>query len=160
LVDAGFFAVAVAFDDVGFLATTFFFAAAFAFVVDVAPVTDFLAVPRFAALVDFFVDGADLAFPARVFLVVAAGLLIVVDFAPVLVDLTDFVAGLLTVLVLPAAGFFPDLVVVVLETGLEFSLEASFAAGLFLGASLTFPEGPLGRWKSPDSAPVVMARFS
>jgi len=153
LVDAAFFAVVVAFDDVGFFATTFFFAAAFAFVVAVAPVTDFLAVPRLAALVDFFVDGVDLAFPASVFLVVAAGLLVVVvDFAPVLVDLTAFAAGLV------AAGFFADLVAVVLDTGLEFSLEAP--AGLFLGASLTFPDGPLGRWKSPDSAPVVMARFS
>jgi len=140
--------------DVGFFAATFFLAAVFAFVVDVVPVTDFLAVPRFAAVVDFFVDGADLGFPAKVFLVVAAGFFVVaVGFVAVFVDLTGFAAGR----VVPV-GFFPDLVAVVLDTGLEFSFDAT--AGLFLGASLTFPEGPLGRWKSPDSAPVVIARFS
>jgi len=41
----------------------------------------------------------------------------------------------------------------VIHTSLE-------AEGLTLGASLTLPEGPLGRLKIPASAPVAMARFS
>jgi len=42
-------------------------------------------------------------------------------------------------------------------TGFEFS---SSDVGFFLGASLTLPEGPLGKAKTPESAPDVMARLS
>lgn len=35
----------------------------------------------------------------------------------------------------------------------------SLAAGLFLGASLTLPEGPFGRTKMPSFSPDAIARF-
>jgi len=42
-----------------------------------------------------------------------------------------------------------------LEAGL-FSLDDA-STGLDLGANLTLPESPLGRWKTPFSAPVLIA---
>lgn len=35
----------------------------------------------------------------------------------------------------------------------------SFDADVFFGASLTLPEGPLGKTKMPPSAPEAMARL-
>lgn len=80
-------------------------------------------------------------------------------------------------LVVPVAVFAAGLVagLAVLDAGFEFCVQnrnasdnihrtiirTSLDAPAFaFGASLTFPEGPLGRANTPFSAPVVIARFS
>jgi len=119
----------------------FFFAGAFAFgatdLVLVAPVIDFLAGARFAA----------------VFFAGAAGL--VVFFEVVLAFFTGLAAGL-------AAGFVAGLDAAFFAgadglVGFAFSFAESEV--LFLGASLTLPEGPFGRTNVPFSAPYAMERL-
>jgi len=139
-----------------------FFAGAFllavlAFDAAVVPVAAFFAGARLLAGVAFFAGAAlALALPARTFLGAALGL--------------AFAGALGVLLAVEAALVVFALVVAVLETGLavlEAGLAATFEAGLFsladvstgldLGANLTLPEGPLGRTKTPFSAPVLMA---
>jgi len=70
------------------------------------------------------------------------------------VEVLDFDAGFV-------AGFEAVLVVVgfeVFEVGL-FSFASSLALVVF-GASFTRPDGPLGRWKTPFSAPTAIALLS
>jgi len=142
-----------------------FLAAALAFDAAVVPVTAFFAGARLLATVVFFVAvffaaGAALALPARTFLGAGAGALDLVAAAAFfagggLEALLDTETGL-TVLV------FAFVAVLVLERGL-LDLEAGLfslddvSTGLDLGANLTLPEGPLGRTKTPFSAPVLMA---
>lgn len=148
--------MALLFADFG-LAAAFFFGSAFlaealAFVVELAPVAAFLAVPRL--LVVFFVaEAAALGLPASFFLVVVD--LVVVDFfagAALVVDLALVVVAFFVVAVAAfpdlAAGAFFAVAVLDLEGGLSFSLAAPG-----LGASLTLPEGPLGSANMPTSAP-------
>jgi hypothetical protein len=78
----------------------------------------------------------------------------------VVVVLVVFLTGAAFLAVVPlafveAAGFF--VVDDFLTAGLEFSL---LAEALTFGASLTFPEGPLGNTNVPFSAPLAMALFS
>jgi len=144
--------------DAGFV---FFEAGLAVFVVDLDLV---LAAAAFAAvflaslfaLVVFFVDGF---FAAAVFLV-AAGAFFGAE--------TDFfvVAVLFPVaLDLPRAAFFAGAALVVsvlldfLEGGWAFSLASAATLGR-LGASLTLPDGPLGKINVSFSAPRVSARLS
>jgi hypothetical protein len=85
------------------------------------------------------------------FVVAAGAFLVVVAFVVVVErDLVVFDAAV--------AGFFVAEVVVFFVTA---GLTASLVAGtLFFGANLTFPDGPLGKWNRPDSAPEAIARFS
>jgi len=148
-----------------FFATTFFvvvfFTGAFLLVAlaldaAVVPVIAFFAGARLLAAVVFFA-GAALALPAGTFLVAGAlGLAVVV----VVVFLADeglalLVVGTVLALAAPALGLEAGLIEGTLEAGL-FSL-ADVSAGLDLGANLTLPEGPLGRTKTPFSAPALMA---
>jgi len=152
-------AFAVAFVVVAFLAAGVFLAAAvFAFAAVVVPVTAFFAAPRLLVAAVFFVVVAAFGFPASAFLAGAAAFLVVpADLAAVvgLVAAADLEAGFL-VAVVPALGVAFD---VPLEAGLEFSFDSPLGA-LVLGASLTLPEGPLGRKNMPPSAPEVIARLS
>jgi len=153
------------FVDAAFLVGAFL-AAVLALDAAVVPVVAFLAGARLAAVVVFLVDEGlvALVLPARTFLVEEAGFLaevVALGLAAVVVFLAEVVALALAVLDL-AAGFFTVaafglavVVVLALEAGL-FSLAAeSFV--LALGATLTLPERPLGRIKTPLSTPVVMA---
>jgi len=139
-----------------------FLLAALAFDAAVVPVAAFFAGARLLAGVAFFAGAAlALALPARTFLGAALGL----------AGIPAFFAGALGVLLAVEVGLVVfALVVAVLETGLavlEAGLEATLEVGLFsladvstgldLGANLTLPEGPLGRTKTPFSAPVLMA---
>jgi len=150
-----------------------FLAAVLAFVVDEVPVTDFLAVPRLEGAVVFLGVVVVLAFvlatvflTAGFFTVVAFGFsvsafftgafLVVEDLGLAVAALvvraldTGLVAGLVAGFVVADLILVPDL-----EVGL-FSLVAA-SVDLDLGASLTLPEGPLGRTKIPFSSPEVMA---
>lgn len=116
-----------------------------------------------AVLVEVFFAGAAFfvvaaALGVAVFLVVVVGLLVlVVAFALVADDFAETFA----LVVLAFAVFFSvvvlgfGLVAVFLAAGL-FSF-ASASAALALGASLTRPEGPFGRTKTPFSLPVLSA---
>jgi len=139
-----------------------FFAGAFlaALALDgaIVPVAAFFAGARLLAGVGFFAGAAlALALPARTFLGAALDL----------TGATAFFAGALAALLVGEVALVVfALVAAVLETGLA-ALEAGLEAGLFslddvsaaldLGANLTLPEGPLGRTKTPFSAPAVMA---
>lgn len=109
----------------------------------------------FFALVVFFVDGF---FAAAVFLVAAGAFFgAVTDF---------FVVAVLFVVVLdlPRAAFFAGAALVVsvvffLDGGWAFSLASAATLGR-LGASLTLPDGPLGKTNVSFSAPRVSARLS
>lgn len=131
--------------EVSFFAGAFalFVAAIFAFAPAVEPVTAFFAGARLDAVVVFF-TGPALALPASVFFG-GAGFLAVGTFAAA----GFFLVGPVTVFVASLALVF--------EAGLEFSLAAPV---LTLGANLTLPEGPLGKTKTPFSAPTVIARFN
>jgi len=132
-----------------------FLLAALAFDAAVVPVTVFFAGARLLATVVFFASAA-LALPARTFLEAGALDLVAAFFA----------GGLEALLVKETALGF---VLVDLERGLveaDFKVEAGLeglfslddvSAGLDLGANLTLPEGPLGRKKTPFSAPTLMA---
>jgi len=161
--------LATSFFDAATLFAGAFLAAVLAFVVDEVPVTDFLAVPRLEGAVVFFGVVVALGFGlATVFLTVGFFTVVAFDFS-----VSAFFAGAFLVvedLGLVAAA----LVVRALDTGLaaglvvaDLGLVADLEVGLFslvaasvdldLGASLTLPEGPLGRTKIPFSSPVVMA---
>ncbi len=139
-----------------------FFAATLAFAAGVAPVTAFFAAPRFAGALVFFVVAAALPLPASTF------------FGAAFFASTFFTAALGAALA--TAGFFTDagLAAAVFDGGLLFYkyhisisptnayhiIHTSLDAALTLGASLTLPDGPLGRRNIPPSAPVAIARFS
>jgi len=134
---AGAFLALLAFLVAGFFTTVVFLVVVF----------DFFAVDEYflVAPTAGVVAGLDIvAFGLAVLeALVFKGFLVVVDFF-------IGVAFLVTVdFVLVAAGF--------LEAGLAFSLAASL---LPFPASLTFPEGPLGRTKVPFSAPCAIALLS
>jgi len=134
-------------------------------------ITDFFAAPLFAVV--FFLIGADFLLVA--FFVVAASFL---TGALVAAGLTFFAfvvvarplgLGAARVVTLPASFLAVVLAIVALalvvtafgvgflEAGLVFSLTVSERD---LGASLTLPEGPLGRRKIPFSLPELIARLS
>jgi len=151
-----------------FFATAFFvvfFAVAFllaalAFDAAVVPVTVFFAGARLLATVVFFA-GAALALPARTFLGAGALDLVAAFFTGAGLEalLVKETALAVFVLVVTALDLEAGLVEASLEAGLEaglFSLD-DVSAGLDLGANLTLPEGPLGRKKTPFSAPTLMA---
>jgi len=160
--DAGFgFALVL---EAGFFASpvTAFFAAPF-LVFD----TFFLVTGGFFAVVTFLVVAVVFFGAAGGFLAVveAAGFFVVVTlvvrtlgFVP---PFTVCVVGFLVVAALVAAGLALEVVDLVvagfLVVGLVFSLAAPVRT---LGASFTFPEGPLGRTKMPFSLPWAMARLS
>jgi len=146
---------------IAFLAVPFFVAAFLA--------TGFLAVVFFAvAVVVVFLAGAA-AFLTGAFLAAEEYFLAVVVL--VLAAAAAVASALAFAIVRAVVGFFAEagltavtlgLVAVVfatgfLVTGLVFSLASPARA---LGASLTFPEGPLGRLNTPFSLPEVMARLS
>jgi len=182
--DAGTLVLLVGFLDAGFAFA--FVAAALAFVVDletVLAVDVFLAAEAFLTVVEaaFFFAAATgvsafflVAVAVDALVVVAldlatfvaaavVGFFAVVGFNAVevalgladadlaVVDLVvGLAAGLATVAVLVVAAFFT------VFTGL-FSFDA--CEGLFLGASLTLPDIPFGRVKTPLSEPVLMERL-
>jgi len=138
-----------------------FLPAALAFVAAVVPVTAFLAGARllgavvFFAVVFFAADAA-LALPARTFLGAGAGALDLVVAAAFFAG-----GGLVAVLDAETGLAFALEAGLVLEAGLPleaglFSLD-DVSTGLALGANLTLPDGPLGRTKTPFSAPVLIA---
>jgi len=140
-----------------------FLAADLAFDAAVVPVTAFLAGARLLAVVVFFAGAAlALALLARTFL----GAAFLIAGALALVELTAFFAVVDLVALLGAGVAFVVFVLVAIALGLEEGLEAGLfslddvSAGLTLGANLTLPEGPLGRTKTPLSAPVLMALAS
>jgi len=107
----------------------------------------------FFALVVFFVDDF---FAAAVFLVAAGA------FFGVVTDFFVVPALFAVVLDLPRAAFFAGaalVVSVVLAFGWAFSLASAATLGR-LGASLTLPDGPLGKTNVSLSAPRVSARLS
>jgi len=144
-----------------FFADAFLAAAVLAFDALVVPVTAFFAGARLLATVIFFAGDLGLGLPARTFLA-AAG------FLGATLDLTAFFAvvvlGVVLATILGAGGAFGLALVVTADLSLEagllgvglFSLD-EVSAGLDLGANLTLPEGPLGRTKTPFSAPAVIA---
>jgi len=158
----------------GFLAAGFFATAVFALVVELVPVTAFLAVPRFDGAAVFL--AGTLFLPARVFLGAAEALSFEVGVSAVEAFATGFLVAAFAVppdvvfLVAEAFGVVALVVVALVERELVgaltldaglaglFSLEAEVSTGLAaLGGSLTLPEGPFGRTKVPFSAPVAMA---
>jgi len=160
------------------LVGAFLAAAALTLVGALVPVTAFLAVPRFEGVVVFFAGAGFL--PARIFFGALAAAafetLVVSDFFSAFLGATvltpavavfDFVTDFLETADLAATAFVEAaLAGRALVTGLGatafaglFSFDAEVSAGLaFLGGSLTFPAGPLGKTKIPFSAPVAMAR--
>jgi len=135
-----------------------FFAAALALAGAVVLVTVFFAAPRLLAVVVFFA-AVVFALPASAFL--GAGTFFAVDVLDVVVFLatTGFAAALDLVVVDFVAGVFAfgfAAAAFGLAAGL-FSLAADVSGALALGASLTRPEGPLGRTKTPFSVPVAKA---
>jgi len=138
-----------------------FFAAVLALDVAVVPVTAFFAGARLLAVVVFLVAAAlALGLPATTFLgagfLAAAGLALAgAAFLGAAALVVAFAAALgLAVEALAALGLAA--VALALEAGL-FSLAAEDSAGLVFGASLTLPDGPLGRVNTPFSAPEVIA---
>jgi len=148
------------FDFTGFLASpiTVFLTAPLLVVVVFFVVTDFLAAVAFFVVAAAFLGApgdflVDVVVSLTVFALEVVRALALGGARTVTLD---FLAGAL------AAGAF-DLVITVfavagfLAMGCVFSLVAS---GRDLGASLTLPEGPLGRRKMPFSLPDVIARLS
>jgi len=115
----------------------------------------------FFALVVFFVDGF---FTVAAFLEAAGAFFGAADFLAVMAFRLSARA-----LVLPVVAFFAEVGLVVstaflvdvpfLEGGLVFSLVSAGALGR-LGASLTLPDGPLGKTNVSFSAPRVSAKLS
>jgi len=137
-----------------------FLPAALAFDAAVVPVTAFFTGARLLATV-FLAAGAALALLARTFL--GGGAL-------ALTAVAAFLGGGLEAVLVAETGLAfalvaTGLVLLVLEAGLAAGLDLeaglfsfdAVSAGLDLGANLTLPEGPLGRTKTPLSAPVLMA---
>lgn len=160
--DAGVVPVTAFFADPLVLEVFFFVAA-----VDVdalaLPTTVFLVVAAAFFTGAFFAGAALVAFAGAAalamgfFVVFAAGLVAVLDAVLLAGLVADLDAGLVAVL---DAGLAADLeagLVAVFETGLEFSLESE---ALTLGASLTLPEGPLGRTNTLPSTPDEIALFN
>jgi len=110
----------------------------------------------FFALVVFFVDGF---FAAVVFLVAAGA------FFGAATDFFAVAVLFVLVLDLPRAAFFAGAALVAsvllafLEGGWAFSLASAATLGR-LGASLTLPDGPLGKTNISFSTPRMSARFS
>ena len=160
-----FFVVALAFDlglAAASFAATFFFSVVFAVTFfaagffETVAVVFFVAAAAFlgAAAGAFFVEVVAEAFfaagAADFFVAAAAGFLVVVAFA--LAAVVGFLAAGLAAGLVAAVGFFTT------PAGFVFSLVASDL--LFLGASLTLPEGPFGNVKIPPFSPETMAALS
>jgi len=142
----------LAFADAGlavFVVDFAFVAAAFAavFLVSFFALVTFFVVAGFFAVASFLVTaGAFFGAAADFFTPLSAGAL-------VLLVVAFFVGAALTV----SVAFFAD--VPFLDGGLVFSLASAEALGR-LGASLTLPEGPLGKTNVSFSAPRVSAKLS
>jgi len=139
------------------LAATFF-SAVFAVDAFLAGAVDFVAgfLPGALAVVffavAFFGAGAAAFFVAAVVVFLVAAGFFALDTVAVafVVVFLEGASTFLTGAFFTAAGFFAG-------TGFAFS---SSDADFFLGASLTLPEGPLGKAKMPAEAPEEMARLS
>jgi len=136
-----------------------FLAAVLALDAAVVPVIAFFGGARLLAAVAFFAGTAlALGLPARTFL----GVAFLAAGALGLVELTAFLVVVVLVALFDAGAAFVLFALVAADLGLEaglFSLD-DVSAGLTLGANLTLPDGPLGRTKTPFSAPVLIALAS
>lgn len=141
-----------------------FLLAALTLVVALVPVAAFFAAPRFEAVVVFLGVVDALGLPASVFLGPAAFFSLALETAVFLVAAAFLVVDVFFTVV---ADFLAGAALVVDVAGLEFYRGGSLVRAIicgrdgltslealaFLGASLTLPEGPLGRTKMPFSAP-------